>query len=361
MTSVEVLPKSQRRSPSEDTTASGGGGEGSVSTTGSGGGGGGIGVVSTGGGSGGDGSGTEDDSDDDEGASDDDDPVDNTDDGEESGATTEEKEPPTIVEEPSNDSVGKQESQTGSESEETENDDRDEEPQIGEITVITDAWDSVGWGIEPVLKKLEVEFGVSLDISYELLPPRDLDIVDYEVAAERYEMPYAQLEGLPETSRLSTEALGVAQEQGQELFREYLRRLRIAALVEGRDIEDKDLLLNLAGEIGLDVDQLRKHWAEVDTEQLTEVDTTPQMWVSAGDLEIPKSGHIEFEPTYFAFVGNNVMPAGVPQPLTDFITEYDLATTVEVMKALDTERAQLKNSEKVQQVCLGVGEFWEVI
>ncbi|MFC7201801.1 hypothetical protein [Halospeciosus flavus] len=87
---------------------------------------------------------------------------------------------------------------------------------------------------------------------------------------------------------------------------------------------------------------------------ITEVDTTPQMWVSAGDLEIPKSGHIEFEPTYFAFVGNNVMPAGVPQPLTDFITEYDLATTVEVMKALDTEQAQLKNSEKVQQVCLGV-------
>lgn len=243
--------------------------------------------------------------------------------------------------------------QSSEENEETE-------PQEAELVVYTDAWDATGWGIEPDLKHLEVEFGIAFDLTYELLSPREIEQSDMDSAIGRYEMPYGQIDCLPESTALSTTALQVAKDQNQNLFRDYLRRLRISALVEGRDIEDRNFLTDVAGRIGYDTDSFLERWGE--PEEIDECEATPLMWATIGDLEIPWSGNIDYEFAWTVFVDRAVPPAGIPLSLPGFVSEHEPTTTAEVAETFelpyDEAFGQLRQHPDIEPVDYGPGTFW---
>lgn len=238
----------------------------------------------------------------------------------------------------------------------------EQEPQEAELTVVTDAWDATGWGIEPVLKKLEQDFGMSFGLSYELLSPRELEGDDWDEASARYNMPYAQLVELPNDTRTSTSALHVAQELDQDRFRDYLRRLRIAALVEGRNIENRDLLIELAGEVGFDAKEFDETWRG-NIDEINQYTKTPLMWATVGDHEILWRGNLEYGLAFGVLLDNNVPPLGGSSSYERLVNEYEPITTTEVATIIGDSEAQIEaefgESESARKVEYGDAVFWE--
>ena len=250
------------------------------------------------------------------------------------------------------------------EADEEEEEDDDQEPQEAELVVYTDAWDATGWGIEPVLKKLEQDFGLSFDLSYEPFTPRELDSNDWGDVSSRYDMPYAQVVELPDNTKLSTSALHVAQELDPDLFRDYLRRLRIAALAEGRNIEDRELLVELAGEVGFDTYEFEESWYG-DIDDIGEFETMPIMQATVGDHEIPWSGHLEYGLAYGVLLDNDVLPIGDPSTYDQLVGEYAPITTTEIAGITGDDReqieAELEEREDVVRVEYGDAGFWDQV
>ncbi|RLM72570.1 hypothetical protein [Halorubrum sp. Atlit-26R] len=243
---------------------------------------------------------------------------------------------------------------------EEEEEDDDQEPQEAELVIYTDAWDATGWGIEPVLKKLEQDFGLSFDLSYKLFTPRELDSNDW--GSSRYDMPYTQVVELPDDTKLSTSALHVAQELDQDIFRDYLRRLRIAALVEGRNIEDRDLLIELAGDVGFDTDEFDENWYG-DIDDIGEFETMPIIQATVGDHEISWSGHLEYGHVYSVLLDNDVLPVGGSSTLNQLVGEYGPVTTTEIEGITGDDReqieAEVEGRQDVVRVEYGDAGFWD--
>jgi len=248
------------------------------------------------------------------------------------------------------------------EEKEPEEEEDEQEPQEAELTIVTDAWDATGWGIEPVLKKLDQDFGMSFDLSYELLSPRELDGDDWDEALTRYDMPYTQSAELPNDTRTSTSALRIAQEWGRDRFRDYLRRLRIAALVEGQDIENRDTLLKLAEDVGFDAEEFDKTWRE-NIDEISQYAKTPLMWATVGDREIPWQGNLEYGLAFGVLLDNDVPPLGGTSSYERLVREYEPITTTEIATIMgDTEpqvEAELGELESARKVEHGDGAFWE--
>jgi len=248
------------------------------------------------------------------------------------------------------------------EADEEEEEDDDQEPKEAELVVYTDAWDATGWGIEPVLKKLEQDFGLGFDLSYEPFTPRELDSNDWGEVSSRYDMPYTQVVELPDNTKLSTSALHVAQELDPDLFRDYLRRLRIAALAEGRNIEDRELLVELAGEVGFDTYEFEENWYG-DIDDMGEFEAIPIIHVTIGDHEIPWSGHLEYGLAYGVLLDNDVLPVGDSSTYDQLVGEYGPITTTEIADITGDDREQIKTEleerEDVVRVEYGDAGFWD--
>jgi len=245
---------------------------------------------------------------------------------------------------------------------EPEEEEEDQEPQEAELTIVTDAWDVTGWGIEPVLKKLDQDFGVSFDLSYEILSPRVLDGDDWDEASARYDMPYAQSVELPNNTRSSSSALRVAQELDRDRFRDYLRRLRIAALVEDQDIENRDVLIKIAENVGFDAEEFDKAWCG-NIDDISQYAETPLMWATVGDHETPWQGNLEYGLAFGVLLDNDIPPLGGSSSYERLVSEYAPITTTEVAAITgDNEtqvEAELGERESARKVEHGNGVFWE--
>ena len=241
-------------------------------------------------------------------------------------------------------------------SEETD-DTEDEEPEENEaeITVYTDPWDITGWGNEPDLRHLQETFGDRLTVKYDVVSART--IKEWE---DNTEMPTIDDPDLPESTANSYRALTAAQEQG--LARKYLRRLRIAALSEGRDIENEDILVKLAAEVGLDADQLRDDMANVEVEEPEPVEEMPQMEVMIADIPHSWNENIEFGRVYGRIVGEGVRPEPTGRMIPQFVAEYEPVTTAEVAETFELDQDQavenLHQRENVVPRDFGPGTFW---
>ncbi len=255
------------------------------------------------------------------------------------------------------DESNEREEREESEKDDDEDDDENEKENQAELVVYTDAWDATGWGIEPTLKRLDVEFGDNFDLSYEVLSPREIDHEQYDSAVERYDMPFANVEALPDDTVASSKALRVAKDLNPDLFRDYLRRLRIAALVEKRSIEEASTLVDLAGKVGFEREEFEKVMRET-ADQMTETITkTPVMNGSVGGQNILWSGNLEYGLAFGVLIDNNVSP-GVPLTPTQFVSEYDPVPTVEATTALKIKEDQLSESGVIHKSQFGHADFW---
>ncbi len=255
------------------------------------------------------------------------------------------------------DESNEREEREESEEDDDEDDDENEEENQAELVVYTDAWDATGWGIEPTLKRLDVDFGDNFDLSYEVLPPREIDREQYVSAVGRYDMPFADVEALPDDTVASSKALHVAKDLNPDLFRDYLRRLRIAALVEKQSIEETSTLVDLAGKVGFERKEFEKVMRETADRETETIAQTPVMNGSVGEEDILWSGNLEYGLAFGVLIDNNVSP-GLPLTPTQFISEYGPVSTVEVTTALKIEEDQLSEQGAIRKAQFGHADFW---
>ena len=140
-------------------------------------------------------------------------------------------------------------------------------PQVGEVsaTCFTDPYCPWAWAVEPHLRRLEVEFGDQVPITFVIggLAARFGDTRRRAVAcveaAEASGMPIdprVYLEDPPGSSHPAGLAIAAVTEQTDP--QPFLRRLREAILLERRRMDSAPALLEAAREVGgLDLERLR--------------------------------------------------------------------------------------------------------
>lgn len=267
-----------------------------------------------------------------------------------------------------------EESDGEEDAEETEEDDKededDEEEKEAQIIVHSDAWDDVGFGLYPIRYQLKEEYGDQIAISDAVLPIREFEnpqdqAEEWEQNARRHEMPVDTSvwdSESPKSTVLSNRAFEAARDQGITLAKDYLRRLRIASVAEGRNIEDEETLLEMAHEVGLDSDQLNKDWEDVDVSESQRKVSTPKTMIHIDGETVTQAGYLHVDDLKMMFeqVG---LEEECPQPLPDFVDEYGPVTVKEVQQVYDLDReqalAELQHNEDIESVEFGDATLWK--
>jgi len=191
-----------------------------------------------------------------------------------------------------------------------------------------------------------------------VLSPREIDREEYVSDAGRYEMPYADVEELPDDTVASTKALRVAKDLDLDLFLDNLRRLRIAALVEKRSIEEEGTLVDLAEKVGFESERFEKEMRETADRETKPIEKTPVMNGSVGDEEILWTGNLEYGLVFGVLIDNDVAPEGFPPTSAQFVSQYGPVPTVEATTALNIEEDQLAQSGEIRPTRFGHDDFW---
>lgn len=250
-----------------------------------------------------------------------------------------------------------------------DDDDDDEEEQEAQVVIHSDAWDSIAWGIYPVRLQLKEEYGDQVQFDDRLVPVRNFDSPEdqaqyWEKWEPRHGMPVdteVWTEGPPESTELANRAFAAAREQSIPAAKRFMRRLRVAAIVEGTNIEDRDTLLELARNVGLDTDQLEEDWDKVDLRQSSRELETPKTTIHVDGETITQPGLVTAND-----VKTPLKRAGLeadnPQPLPGFVDEYGPVAVKEVQQVYDYshEKAlnELENIEEIVSVEYGDATFW---
>lgn len=142
------------------------------------------------------------------------------------------------------------------------------------LTQYTDPTCTWSWGAEPIMRRVEARYGDQLAIEFVmggLVEDFDTFTDDvngisepsqvaphWETASRQHEMPVDAghwREAPPRSSYPACIAVKAAASLGDRLGLRYLRRLREAAATERRNPEEREVLVSLAEDIGIDVDR----------------------------------------------------------------------------------------------------------
>lgn len=245
----------------------------------------------------------------------------------------------------------------------------DDEEQIAWVTQHSDAWDAMGWGLHPVILQLKEEFRDQIRFDVQGVPIREFESPDemadtWESNASRHGMPInASIwdSDPPASTELSNRAFAAAREQGSDAAKDYLRRLRRAAIVEERNIEDESVLMELADEAGLDTDTLSEEWDEIEVDESGRTVETPQTTIHLDGTTVSYEGY--FHPNDVKMMFEQAgFEEYAPRPLPDFVAEYSPVATKEVMQVYGLEREEaiqnLREEETVSSITIGDTNFW---
>ncbi len=159
------------------------------------------------------------------------------------------------------------------------------------LVCFTDPFCTWSWGSEPMLRNIRVRFGDQIEREFVMgglvedfetfhdrangiRTPADVS-PHWEEAAERHGMPVdagVWLEDPLNSSHPANIAYKAAEFQSQALADSYLRRLREAGASERYTPEEPDELAELAGQVGLDVEQFREDLASERAREAFEAD-----------------------------------------------------------------------------------------
>jgi putative protein-disulfide isomerase len=131
----------------------------------------------------------------------------------------------------------------------------------------TDPACPASWAVEPAWRRLLVEFGADLSITYvvgglarEFEPPHEPRLLQWLEWADRSRMPLDPRiwsEGPPRSSYPACMAVKAAAEQGSDAVGRYLRALREGLICFRRKLDGKEALVEEARGAGLDVARFR--------------------------------------------------------------------------------------------------------
>ena len=285
----------------------------------------------------------------------------------------EESESPEPEPEPEQPDTPEEEPDTDDDPEDTDDeedeDEDDEEDPEAQVTVHSDSWDNIGFGLYPIRYQLKEEYGNQVQFDDRVVPVRDFESPEemaetWERDSRRHEMPVdpsVWSDDAPESTEVSNRAYTAARKQGASLATDYIRRLRMAAIAEARNIEDRDTLLELAGEVGLDTDQLEEDWDGVHVRTSRREVETPKTTIHIDGETITQSGYLHVDDLKMLFEQAGLNEED-PQPLTGFVNEYGPVTVKEVQQVygIDEEEAleQLRSTERILPVEYGTFTFW---
>lgn len=263
-----------------------------------------------------------------------------------------------------------QEQESGSSAEgelgESESDNHDEAVQI---VVYSDPWDNIGWGLYPVLYRLKEEYGKQIQIDERLVPVREFDspeemIEKWGKDSRRHQMPVNTSvweSDPPVSTAMSNRAYAAARQQGVALARKYFRRLRVASIVEGVNIENRDALISLAEEVGVDSQQLKEDWEEVSVQKSAQEVQIPKtrMYI---DEETPTwSGYLHIDDLYMPIEQMGIEQKE-PRPIRDFVKRYGPVAVKEIQQVYELSRQdalrKLEGAEGVTSTAYGETELW---
>ncbi len=225
-----------------------------------------------------------------------------------------------------------------------EEEDEDEDEEEDETMVVVqevDALSALSWGVQPVMKHVEECYGEEIELFYKPAPVREIDPEQakqkWVECSEELEMPVDPSfwdEDPPESTELVNRAFEAALQQYRGT--EYIRTLWRRGVAAGRDINDRDTLIELASDLGLDLEQFEKDLDEVAVEA-GERGELPFTLMEIQGNPVPKNGRVRYSDfkTQFTFQGIDEQE---PQELQGFVDEHGPVATPEVMGVYDIRR-----------------------
>lgn len=217
------------------------------------------------------------------------------------------------------------------------------------ITVFTDPYCPWSWGAEPQLRRLQVEFGARVAITFVIVGLRRaleapdagaLALATLDAAAESGMPADARvfLRDAPRSTHPAALAVHAVAEQGDP--GPYLRRLREAIFVEGRRMDNAAALLDAAREVGgLDLDRLQVDLASnaivegfgADLERGRGI-TTPAFSFGGGE---PVEGYGPYQRVREAAIAAGAEPLAERPSVEDALRRFGRLATPEVAAACD--------------------------
>ncbi|PAU80008.1 disulfide bond formation protein DsbA [Halorubrum salipaludis] len=230
-----------------------------------------------------------------------------------------------------------------------------------------DALSAMSWGVQPVMKRVEECYGEEINLFYKPAPVREVDPEQEKQkwinAGQQLGMPVNPSfwdEDPPESTELVNKAFEAAIEQYRGM--DYIRALWRRGVAAGRDINDEDVLIELASDIGLDQEQFVEDLDRVEVET-GERGELPFTFMEIQGNPAPKNGRVRYSDfkTQFTFQG---VDEHEPQELQRFIEEYGPVATPEVMEVYGAQREEsvqlLQDLNSVSSFEVGGEQFWTV-
>jgi predicted DsbA family dithiol-disulfide isomerase len=269
------------------------------------------------------------------------------------------------------------EEETDADEEEDEDDDDDDDDDDEEteatITQYADPWDSVAFGLYPVYYQLQEEYGDQLEIEYHLVPVREFDdpagmAEKWGQDARKHRMPVntdVWADDPPSSTAVANRAIKAVQEVDSESLGEYLRRLRVAAIVEGSNIEDKEMLLELAENVGVDIDEMADSWDSVHVRTSSTEMATPKTEVEVEGVTFTQTGIVHVNDLKMPLERAGLKPESLPE-IEEFVDKYGPVTVGEIRQVTGLEDREsmlkeLESNEGLVPVEYGQETFWTTV
>jgi predicted DsbA family dithiol-disulfide isomerase len=259
------------------------------------------------------------------------------------------------------------------EDEDNDDDDEDDEQTEATITQYADPWDNVAFGLYPVYYQLQEEYGDQLEIEYDLVPVREFDdpaemAEKWERDARKHRMPVntdVWTDDPPSSTAVANRAIEAVQEVDRESLGEYLRRLRVAAIVEGRNIEDKEMLFELAENVGVNTDEMEDSWDSVHVRTSSTEMTTPKTEVEVEGVTFTQTGMVHVNDLKMPLEQAGLKPEGLPD-VEGFVDKYGPVTVGEIRQVTGLEDREsmlkeLESNERLVPVEYGQETFWTTV
>lgn len=257
------------------------------------------------------------------------------------------------------------------------------------------------WALEPMIKKLTIEYGQYFKLRYFIggnlntlntYSPRDKDTEKtaqeqaerWEQISRRYGMPCngdVWYEKPISSTYNAAIAVKAAELQGKRAGLKFLRKLREAFFLKKKNITEEDILIRCADEAGLDVNEFRRdiHASEAVKAFQCDMKTTSEMEVdhlptlvflnaNAEDAGIKITGNYPYEAYEQAIcemLGRQPQTAE-PPTIEDFMKKYPLVATKEIAVVYDLSSDEVERKMKklllkqqVERIPVKYGTCWK--
>jgi len=263
------------------------------------------------------------------------------------------------------------------------------------VTQFTDPMCTWCWGSEPVVRRLRVAFGEQIRIRYVLgglvedfgaFHDAANDITDPSDVAPHW-VEASRQHGMPVDTEIfetnpaqstypASKAFAAARRQETELAHRYLRRLREAYTTEVRNVNDREVQVELAESVGLDVDEFTTALDDGTAQAAFEDDLSrtrdagvrafPTYHIRGPGGERRAAGFRSFEELTTALRAvDPSLEQSSPPPMRRFVAEYGPVATREVAAVYELDAgkarqvlASLVDDGTVRRESRGNGFFW---